>query len=137
MVGWIVSSKSSPGQATGYEPEKLDSAIRRHLAVAETSVRHAEALGQRVEEALKNLEGHKLAGAADLDTALEEASLLTVLFDRQSKAVLNLVKATDELSRLRSFVAGGADSRPDLASLSDSELAAKVLEAAQQVQGAA
>jgi hypothetical protein len=43
---------------------------------------------------------------------------------------LNFTKILDEASRLRSFVAGGADSRPDVRDLSDAQLAEAVRAAA-------
>jgi hypothetical protein len=115
----------------GFQPEDLDAAVRSHVAAASTAIRHAESLGKRVEVALANLEKHTLQGSGDLDTALAEANALTTLFDRQSKASLNLVKALDELTRLRSFVAGGPDSRPDLTVRSEIELRAILIQGVQ------
>ncbi len=120
---------SVPAQPTGYQPESLDKAIARHIAVAERAINQVEALGERVQVALDALRDTQQKPGNEV-RALEQAELLTVLFDRMSKATMNVVKATDELSRLRSFVAGGPDSRPDLGDLSDAELAAIVLGAA-------
>src|SRR5262245_12548522 len=92
------TSRPSPSlPPAGYKPDKLDATIRDHLEVCEVTIRHAQALGKRVEKALERLEG------AQLGTAVEEAELVTTLFDRMAKANLNTVKSVDELSRLRSF----------------------------------
>lgn len=114
----------------GYDAASLDGALRSYIAVAEKNIRHAESLGKKVDEALKNLEELTLAGGAD---ALEEANKLTTLYDRTSKAGLQLVKALDELTRLRSFLAGGPDSRPDLTLKGEIELRAVVLTAVKQL----
>jgi hypothetical protein len=116
---------SSPA---GYEAPALDDAIRAGIAAANANARHCEALGKRVEDALKNLESHKLGAAP-----LEEANALTTLHDRMAKANLNTVKALDELSRLRSFVAGGPDSRPDITARGEHELRKMILQALVQL----
>lgn len=55
---------------------------------------------------------------------------LSGFLERFSKVSLNLTKALDEGSRLRSFLGGGPDSRPDMASLSDKELLDILVQAA-------
>lgn len=107
----------------GYPPEELDKALRKYVAVAEQNMRQVESLGPRVEEALKALEG------AEGEDALDTANKMTILYDRMTKAGLNVVKAIDELTRLRSFLAGGPDSRPDLTVRSEIELRAMILTA--------
>jgi hypothetical protein len=59
---------------------------------------------------------------ATVDLVMQTERLVDWL-ERYAKVAMAFTKITDDATRLRSFVAGGADSRPDLASLSDSELA--------------
>ena len=61
--------------------------------------------------------------------ALGDAESLTLLYDRMTKAGLSIVRALDELSRLRSFLAGGPDSRPDLSHRGEHELRQLLLDA--------
>jgi hypothetical protein len=103
----------------GYEPHRLDETISRHIGACEKSIRIAESLGKKVEEAVKHVADVVLVGGA---ASLEDADKLSALFERMTKATLNVVKATDEMSRLRSFVAGGPDSRPDYTAKSEIEL---------------
>jgi hypothetical protein len=101
----------------GYEPTTLDATLRSHVAACEKAIRIAESLGVKVEEAVTQIVTAQLEGSP-----AEKAALLSQLHERLSKATLNLVKSTDELSRLRSFLAGGPDSRPDLAARGEREL---------------
>jgi hypothetical protein len=101
----------------GYEPTQLDTTIRSHIAACEKAVRIAESLGPKVEEAVNQIVNGQMAGTPEV-----KADLLSKLHERLSKATLNLVKSTDELSRLRSFLAGGPDSRPDLSARGEREL---------------
>lgn len=107
----------------GYEAKALDTAIGKLKAKVETNLRLCEALTPRVEAALAALENFTVVAG----TEVEHAGQITVLYDRMTKAALNLVKALDEMSRLRSFVAGGPDTRPDLSSASEVELRAMLL----------
>lgn len=105
----------------GYEASKLDDTLRSYVAVAEKSIRHAESLGKRVEKVLDEL--------AKTPAAADQAGEVTMLYDRMTKASLQIVKAMDELTRLRSFLAGGPDSRPDLTVKGELDLRAIVLTA--------
>jgi hypothetical protein len=116
-----VPALSSHLTPAGYEPAQLDAALRSYLATCEKSVRIAESLGKKVEEAVNTLIA-QMQAATDYDGAAEHATLATTLHERLSKANLNLVKSTDELTRLRSFLAGGPDSRPDLTVKGEVEL---------------
>lgn len=118
----------APMPPAGYDPSRLDQTIRGYLAVGEKSIRHAESLQTRIEKALE-----RLATAPDADDALEEAATLVTLHDKLSKANLNLVKATDELTRLRSFLAGGPDSRADLTVMGELDLRALVVTAVKKL----
>lgn len=112
---------------SGYEAAELDTTVRSYVAVCERSIRTAESLGKKVEEAVTTLVA-QVTGSPE-----EQADLLTKLHERLSKANLNLVKSTDELTRLRSFLAGGPDSRPDLSVRGEHELLLVVLQAAAQL----
>ena len=120
-----MSASHAPPPPAGYEPGKLDGSIRKYLAVCERTIRHAESLGTQVSAYLK-----RLAGApAGNDGAMADANQATILLERLTKAGLNMVKATDELTRLRSFLAGGPDSRPDLTIRGEIELRGIILAA--------
>jgi hypothetical protein len=110
-----------------YEPDALDRQIRTYVAVCERSAVIAEHLAKKAEAAMEAVAKRPLRGGAK---TMAEAKELTQLHERLSKANLNLVKAMDELSRLRSFLAGGPDSRPELTHKSEVELRALVLEIA-------
>lgn len=111
----------------GYIPETLDPTLRTYLGACERAVTLAESLGPRVKATLDRV------ASAPEEPAFEEAEMLTILYDRLSKAGLNLVKAVDELSRLRSFLAGGPDSRPDLSSRGEQELRTLLLETCEKL----
>lgn len=113
----------------GYEPTKLDATLRSYVASCEKSIRIAESLGTKVESAIDALVKGEVEGTPE-----EQAELLTRLHERLTKANLNLVKSTDELTRLRSFLAGGPDSRPDLTVKGEIELR-MILFAAVKAQG--
>ena len=117
------SAALSPSPA-GYEAKSLDPQLRTYLAVCEKSVRIAESLAKKAGEAVEALNAQPLVGGA---MTLQEADDLTRLHERLTKANLNLVKSVDELSRLRSFLAGGPDSRPELGMKSEIELRALVI----------
>lgn len=63
------------------------------------------------------------AGTLDEAGITTRVSRLVDWLEKYGRTSLTLTKVLDEVARLRSFVAGGADSRPDLSSLSDVELA--------------
>lgn len=111
----------------GYNPADLDRSVRRYVGVAERNIEAMDDLGNQLKPLLEKLRP-VLEGTAPGD-ALDSVERVTVIYDRLVKAGLNLVKATDELSRLRSFLSGGPDSRPDLTSASEIELRAIVIEA--------
>lgn len=116
----------SPSQLppAGYEAKELDGTLRSYIASCETSIRIAKSLGTKVESAIETLVKGAVAGSPE-----EQAELLTRLHERLTKANLNLVKSTDELSRLRSFLAGGPDARADLTVKGEIELVGMILAA--------
>lgn len=112
----------SPLPPAGYEARALDETLSRYVSVCERTIRHADDLGAKVTAVLQAL----AASPAGPD-AVEDAERMSILFERLSKAGLNLVKATDELTRLRSFVSGGPDRRADLTVAGEVQLRAIVL----------
>jgi len=112
---------------TGYHPEELDQTIQKFIAVAEVNIRHAQRLSKRVEDALAALDDGKA------EDPVEHANKMTIIWERLAKTGMALVKSTDELTRLRSFVAGGPDSRPDLTVKGELQLRTIVLAAVKQL----
>lgn len=117
----VVPAALSPSLPAGYAPEDLDKSLRKYITVCEDNIKHAQSLSKRVEDALKGLEG------VTTDDPLAHANALTTMYDRMVKAGMNAVKAIDELSRLRSFLSGGPDSRPDLTIKGEVELRAMIV----------
>jgi hypothetical protein len=120
-------STRAPGPLVAYDPAELDRSIRRYVGVAERNIAAMEEIGKQIEPLLELLKGAGLGTAPG--TLLNDVERLTIVYDRLVKSGLNLTKATDELSRLRSFLSGGPDSRPDLTSASEIELRAIVVSA--------
>lgn len=112
----------------GYEASELDATLRSHIAASEKNIRIAETLGPKIEEAVTTLIA-VIKAATDYDGAIAQLEDLTRLHERFTKANLNLVKSTDELTRLRSFLAGGPDSRADLTVMGEIQLRALVFTA--------
>ena len=98
------------GHPEGTRQVALDEQIKRYIGIAERNSKIVEEIGP------------VLADKIRAETASLDAESTSIIYDRLVKADLNLVKATDELSRLRSFLAGGPDTRPDLSSLGENEL---------------
>lgn len=98
------------GPVVGYDPVALDEQIKRYVGIAERNSKIVEELGP------------VLADKIRAETSSLDAESTSIIYDRLVKADLNLVKATDELARLRSFLSGGPDTRPDLSSLGEIEL---------------
>ena len=113
-----------PQSQAGYEPEALDKALENGVRACERVIFQTESLGKQVETALENMKAS--LGGPD---ALHEAERVVLVFERMTKSCTYLVKCTDELTRLRSFLAGGPDSRPDLSAKSESDLVKEVLAA--------
>lgn len=125
--------------AAGFDAEALDPSItlaidRLHKVIADVErIRGtAEPILDRVRQRVETL----LAESDHAKTAPElvvTLSSLVEMLERYARVGLNFAKITDETARLRSFVAGGADSRPDLGHMSDAELAAFIRRNAGQV----
>ena len=111
----------------GFQPEALDPA----LAAARDRLTKVVADVERIRAGLEpqlDLMRQRLDKALEDPTAITD-EVLNANINRQlvwlesyAKISLTFTKVVDESSRLRSFLAGGADSRPDLSSLSDTEL---------------
>lgn len=105
--------------AAGYDPERLDPTIRKYFGELDRNLNMIKSLGTRVTAAVDQIvEGD----AAALGSPGETAEALTNWYDRLTRAGLNGVKALDQLTRLRSFLAGGPDSRPDLSHRGEHDL---------------
>ncbi len=114
--GWMGEvARRSGGPLVGFDAAHLDAQIARYVRIAERNAQTVEELGPQLAAKVK-------AEIGGLD-----AEATSIIYDRLVKADLNLVKATDELARLRSFMSGGPDSRPDLSSLSEIELRGVVI----------
>jgi hypothetical protein len=113
------ASASPAVVAMGYQPEELDALLHRYLTQAEQFLKMGQSLTAQTENALK-----VIASADDpgWKTPAEAGEALTNWLDRLARAGANVVKALDQLSRLRSFLAGGPDSRPDLSSRGEQDL---------------
>lgn len=105
------------GPVVGYDPVALDEQVRKYVGIAEKNLALLEDLGAPLAAGIK----------AEVEAKSLDAESTSIIYDRLVKAGLNLVKATDELSRLRSFLSGGPDTRPDLSSLGEVELRAIIL----------
>ena len=106
----------------------MDPILAKHISACEVSIHGVNSLKTILEQAIANLQL-----AAPGTDSVQEAERVAAIFEKVSRASLNLVKATDELTRLRSFLDGGPDSRPDLTSRGELELRVIVLKAVQQL----
>lgn len=123
----MTAPRHREGPVVGYDAAHLAASIRRYVGVAEKNLATLEQLEPKMVAAIRAVVD------APAGAALEDAEAVTAIYDRLVKAGLNLVKATDELSRLQSFLSGGPDSRPDLSSLSEIELRAIVRDAVKKL----
>ena len=103
-----------------YDPRAFAQSVVRYAGAAETNLGVIEDLGSQLKPILANAK--KVLETEGPTLAVDHLDRISIIYDRLVKAGLNLVKATDELSRLQSFLSGGPDSRPDLSSLSEVEL---------------
>lgn len=113
-----------------YDPEALDRPIQAAIGVTEKHVSIATRLGKKVEEAMTRLEQEDFATTGD---ALELMDSMVTFHEKMSRSGAQLVKCIDELSRLRSFVSGGPDSRPDLSAKGEVELMQMIHKAADKL----
>ena len=118
MLGDLV--RSDARLPAGVDPRALDTSLSLYVGQAESAIRHVEALSKAIEASLGNMM------VPDRPT-LDEADTITNIHERATRSALNAVKALNEVARLRSFLAGGPDSRPDLTVRGEIELRAIVL----------
>lgn len=111
----------------GFQAEALDPAIEaardRLTKVIADVERIRGSLEPQLDEVRKRLTAQLATGTVTDAALLAQCERLIEWLEKYARVVLNFTKVTDEAARLRSFVAGGADSRPDLSSLSDADLA--------------
>lgn len=100
------------GPVVGFDPAALSAQVTRYVGIAEKNIALLEKMGTPLADLVK----------AEMEAKSLDAESTSIIWDRLVKAGLNLVKATDELSRLTSFLSGGPDTRPDLSSLSEVDL---------------
>jgi hypothetical protein len=121
----------------GFQPEALDpviaGAIDRLTKVVSDFERVRGALEPHLDEMRRRLVEQLTGGSVTDPQLLIVVEQLVGHLEKYARIALSLTKVTDEAARLRSFVAGGADQRPDLSSLSDAELSEVVLNAARGV----
>lgn len=125
-VSSLIAPESTlePQQPAGLKPSALDKVLSTTVSAAEAAISSVSGLEKQVKTALENM-GLAQTGA----NLLQEADRVSAIYERLSKATLSLVRCTDELARLRSFLAGGPDSRPDLSSKGEIDLQAELLKA--------
>lgn len=123
--------RGTTGPATAYDAAALTASVRRYVGVAERNLAAMEELGNQIQPLLERVK--PLLEQSAPAAALDDAERVTIVYDRLVKAGLNLVKATDELSRLTSFLSGGPDSRPDLTAMSEVELRQILIEQAEKL----
>jgi hypothetical protein len=128
-----------PPPASPFAPERLDPVLSESLEALTRSLAAWSRIEPLVTDWIESLSEEVARSKASLVTGAplvnrqnqptsagnfvrELMADLTTFLERFSKISLNLTKALDEGSRLRSFLGGGPDSRPDLATLSDKEL---------------
>lgn len=110
----------------GFTPDALDPALEAARARLTSVVVDVERIRGGLEPCLDKLrqalEARLAAGTLEGPELAAEADRQIGWLERYAKVAGTFVKIVDETARLRSFLAGGADSRPDLSSLSDVEL---------------
>jgi len=110
----------------GFAPEALDPALEAARARLTSVVVDVERIRGGLEPCLDKLrqalEARLAAGTLEGPELAAEADRQITWLERYARVAATFTKIVDETARLRSFLAGGADSRPDLASLSSVEL---------------
>ncbi len=114
----------------GYDPTGLDPIIGGLLGTAQTAAEHFNEMLPLMKQA-----GEKLKEAMDADVPAEfvgaQASQAAGAVEKASRVVVQLAKALDGLSRLRSLLSGGPDQRIEqIQHMSERELMMLVLKAA-------
>jgi hypothetical protein len=118
------------GPAVAYDAKTLRLNVRRYVGIAERNLDALEKVGDQMQPLLDEFRAAVDRDAVEGTVTLERIS---IVYDRLVKAQMNLVKATDGLARLESFLDGGPDSRPDLSSMGEQELLALVVSVVKQL----
>lgn len=119
-----MSTKQAPVSA-GFDAEALDPAITAaidRLTKSIADIEKVRAPASAFLDAARKRAEELLEAGASTPEIMVTANQLVEWLERYARVALSLTKVTDEAARLRSFVAGGADSRPDVGSLSDAEI---------------
>lgn len=103
-------------------PETIDSTLKEQADLCKASIDYAQKLGKRLELALEHDDG-KLYEEGNLSESVR-------IYEQMSRATVNFTRALNDLARLRSFMDGGPDSRPDLTRKGEQDLVQMVLAAA-------
>lgn len=110
----------------GFAPDALDPVLEAARARLSAVVVDVERIRGGLEPCLDKLrsalEARLAAGTLEGPELAVEADRQISWLERYAKVATGFVKIVDDVARLRSFLAGGADSRPDLSSLSDTDL---------------
>lgn len=120
----------------GFDAEALDPAIKNAIDRLDKIIVDVERIRGAAEPLLDRMRERveKLVAETTADTPVPELALalgsLVDHLERYARVALNFTKVVDEGARLRSFVAGGSDSKPDLSSMSDVDLAKYIRDAA-------
>ena len=129
------ASVSSPG---GLDPVRLDPTIEAAVDRLGKCVADVERVRATLEPLLDTtrarLEKSLAEGGLPDDKLIPSANRLVDWLEKYSRVSLSMLRVLDDAARLRSFLAGGPDSRSDLSSLSDTELADIVRKAAATVK---
>jgi len=132
-------SQAAPVDA-GFAAESLDSTIQAGIVTLGKCVGDVEHVRSTLERPLAavrvrlNRMLQQPEGSVPDATVFAACENLIEWLEKYARTSLNLAKLVDETARLRSFVSGGADSRPDIANLSDAALAEIVLSAAEKAK---
>lgn len=121
----------------GFAPEALDPALeaaRDRLTKVIADVERVRGTLEPQLDAIRSRLTAQLTSETPDATLMANAERLIEWLEKYARVALNFTKVVDEAARLRSFIAGGADSRPDIASLSDVDLLKKIAEVRGKVQ---
>ena len=107
------------------KPEALDPAISQAVECLVSCVKDIvfirEVLSPLLGQVQQRAASQAASGLPD-PTLYSLVDQLVAWSERYARTAVNLTRVTDDASRLREFLSGGADSRPDLSSLSDAQL---------------
>ena len=115
----------------GYDPAGLDPIIGGLLTAGQQAASTFEEMVPLLRQAATALKTVLDAKAPTLDALAFRANQASNVVEKASQVIVQLTKALDGLSRLRSFLSGGPDHRAELIQgMSERELLALILKAA-------